>query len=54
LQCPYFMMLSAPGTVKPLMCLEESSPWSPVQALTVDHLASAWFHTLSRLSLSVH
>jgi hypothetical protein len=42
-----------PSVAKPMMRLDESSPRSPVQPLTVGCLASAWFHILSRPNLGV-
>jgi hypothetical protein len=45
------MLLSklTPGVAKPLMRPEEVVPMGPVQPSMVDHLASAWFRTLSVL-----
>jgi hypothetical protein len=37
------------GAAKPLSCPKEVLPMGPVLPPTVDHLASAWFRTLSTL-----
>jgi hypothetical protein len=45
------MLLSGltPGVAMPLMHLEVVTPMGPIQPLTSDRLASAWFHTLRAL-----